>query len=107
MSYRFLYVVPHGQYHRGKDGENQLTKLGVTQVKHPAWALQGVKFNRINRSPIYRAVQPTDIIAQTHPNAIIQSTALLPPYPEKTFDISPIAQHKHNTKDATYGELQL
>jgi len=105
MSYRFLYLVRHGQYYRSKDGENQLTRLGITQAKHPARALQGIKFNRIDRSPIDRAVQPTVIIAQTHPNATIQSTALLPPYPEKTFDISPIAQH--NTKDATYGELQL
>ena len=77
MAYRNIYLVRHGQYymHQGENGA--LTPTGNTQAHAAAAVLAPIPFGRIYHSPILRAHQTADIIAQSLPEAEMYPSELL------------------------------
>lgn len=65
MAQRFLYLVRHGQYNQAEGDEGRLTETGILQSQYAAEALRRLRFNAMYASPLPRAHQTAEIIADT------------------------------------------
>lgn len=87
MGYRYLYLVRHGQYHVAQRDHGLLTIAGEEQARLTAMALETIRLSAIHHSPIYRAAQTAQIIAESQPHADLCPSDLLreciPSIPER------------------------
>jgi serine/threonine-protein phosphatase PGAM5 len=68
MPKKHLYLVRHAQYDLSKRDQGDLTSRGQEQALTVALALRGLRFTRLISSPILRAMQTADIIAELFPS---------------------------------------
>jgi serine/threonine-protein phosphatase PGAM5 len=80
MANRLLYLARHGEYETTdaadpEDGE--LTEIGRQQSELLGERLEGIPFSAIHHSPLRRAVQTAEIVAEHLPGVPLLSSELL------------------------------
>lgn len=68
MGKRTLYLVRHGQYRLHQRDAGSLTQRGEAQAKRTSEALRLLPFSTIHYSPVLRAVQTAEVIAEELPH---------------------------------------
>jgi serine/threonine-protein phosphatase PGAM5 len=74
---RFLYLVRHGE----ADDDGVLTETGEQQARSAGQRLRGIGFTAIRHSPLTRAEQTAELIADYLPGVPIGPSGLLGDYP--------------------------
>jgi phosphohistidine phosphatase len=106
-----LYLIRHGvAADRGEaypdDTKRPLTSRGIARLRKEAQALNrlGVAFDQILTSPLVRARQTADVLAQglVHPSAIV-NTAALAPSGSIAAVLDEIGQHSRASRIALVG----
>lgn len=69
MPKKHIYLVRHGQYQLSKRDQGELTERGQEQALSVAYAMRNIPFSTVISSPVTRAAQTADIIAELLPNA--------------------------------------
>lgn len=68
MAKRTVYLVRHGQYELSKREDGELTTTGLLQSRLTASMLSSLPFSSIVTSPVRRAAQTADLIAEALPH---------------------------------------
>ncbi|MCU0496353.1 MAG: histidine phosphatase family protein [Anaerolineae bacterium] len=71
MSRRFIYLVRHGQYQLYHRDAGMLTTKGLQQAQLTGQTLYGLPFSTIYHSPLVRAAQTAEIIAENLPDITV------------------------------------
>ena len=80
MANRLLYLARHGESeatHAGDPEDGELTEIGRQQSELLGTRLEGIPFSAIHHSPLRRAVQTAEIVAEHLPGVPLLASALL------------------------------